>query len=149
VPVVNEIVSSTEGPLTSLTFPTNPVPGTDINLVLAYTSGVEITEARVYYSVGDAPVYVKANKVSGEDDPSFTQTGVTINLKDEISDEDLSLSETGAKVSFYVRISTDQAEYYYANDGKMYLDDTPGGGTVDESDAFKEDPSLWNVYNVQ
>jgi hypothetical protein len=148
-PVVDETVNSTDGPLTSLTFPTNPVPGTDINLVLAYTSAIEITEARVYFSVGDNPVYVKANKVSGEDDPSFTQTGVTINLKDVISDEGLALGETGAKVSFYVRISTAEAEYYYSNEGVMYLDDTPGGGSVDDSDAFKADPSLWNVYNVQ
>jgi len=147
--VVEKVVNSTEGPLTSLTFPTNPVPGGDINLVLAYASSIEIVEARVYFSVGDNPVYVKANKVSGEDDTSFTQTGVTINLKDVISDEGLALGETEAKVSFYVRIATDQAEYYYSNDGTMYLDDTPGGGSVDDSDAFKADPSLWNVYNVQ
>jgi hypothetical protein len=148
-PVVEKTVNSTEGPLTSLTFPTNPLPESDINLVLTYSSDVEITEARVYYSVGENPVYVKANKVSGEDEPGFTQTGVTINLKDVVSDEGFSLSEEGAKVSFYVRISTDQAEYYYSNDGKMYLDDTPGGGTIDESDDFKDDPSIWNVYNVQ
>ena len=148
--VVNKTVNSTEGPLTSLTFPTNPIPGTDINLVLAYTSTEEITEARVYFAVGDAPVYVKANKVSGEDDATFTQTGVTINLKDVVTDGDeLSLSETGAKVSFYVRISTDTAEYYYSNTGAMSIDDTPGGGTIDESDDFKDDPTLWNVYIVQ
>ena len=35
------------------------------------------------------------------------------------------------------------------NDGTMYLDDTPGGGTTDDSDAFKEDPSLWNVLKTQ
>lgn len=148
--VVDTTVTSTEGPLTSLTFPTNPVPGTDINLVLAYTSSEEITEARVYFAVGDTPEYVKANKVSGEDDATFTQTGVTINLKDVVTDGDeLSLSETGAKVSFYVRISTDTAEYYYSNTGAMSIDDTPGGGTVDESDDFKDDPTLWNVYTVQ
>jgi hypothetical protein len=149
-PVVNKTVNSTQGPLTSLTFPTNPVPGTDINLVLAYTSAVEIKEARVYFSVGDSPAYVKANKVSGEDDASFTQTGVTINLKDVVTDGDgLSLSQSGAKVSFYVRIATATAEYYYSNDGTMYLDDTPGGGTTDQSDDFKAEPTLWNVYNVQ
>ena len=148
--VVETTVNSTEGPLTSLTFTTNPIPGTDINLVLAYTSTVEIVEARVYFAVGDTPVYVKENKVSGEDDATFSQTGVTLNLKDVVTDVDaLSLSETGAKVSFYVRIATDTAEYYYTNDGTMSLDDTPGGGTIDESDAFKADPSLWNVYNVQ
>jgi len=152
--VVDTTVNSTEGPLTSLTFATNPVPGTDMNLVLAYTSNEEITEARVYFAVGDAPVYIKANKVSGEDDASFTQTGVTINManidaEDEGGTITSNTSVTGAKVSFYVRISTDTAEYYYTNDGTMYLDDTPGGGTTDESDTFKEDPSLWNVYNVQ
>ncbi|PIF00124.1 MAG: hypothetical protein CR994_08030 [Maribacter sp.] len=147
--VVGGTVNPTEGPLTSLTFPTNPVPGTDINLVLAYTSTEEIKEARVYFAVGDSPVYIKANKVRGEDDPSFTQTSVTINLKDEVSDAGEPLSATGTKVSFYIRIATDAAEYYYSNTGAMFLDDTPGGGTTDESDAFKEDPSLWNVYNVQ
>jgi hypothetical protein len=148
--VVETTVNPTVGPLTSLTFPTNPIPNTDINLVLAYSSNEEIVEARVYFAVGDAPVYVKANKVSGEDDATFTQTGVTINLKDVVTDGDaLSLSETGAKVSFYVRIATATAEYYYSNDGSMYLDDTPGGGSTDESDDFKADPLLWNVYNVQ
>jgi hypothetical protein len=148
--VVETTVNSTEGPLTSLTFSTNPVPGTDINLVLAYTSSEEILEARVYFSVGDSPFYLKANKVSGEDDASFTQTGVTINLKDVVTDGDaLLLSGSGAKVSFYVRIATATAEYYYSNTGAMSLDDTPGGGTTDESDAFKADTTLWNVYNVQ
>ena len=148
--VVNSTINSTEGPLTSLMFPTNPIPGTDINLVLTYISSEEILEARVYFAVGDMPVYIKANKVSGEDDASFTQTGVTINLKDVVTDIDgFSLSETGTKVSFYVRIATATAEYYYSNTGAMYLDDTPGGGTTDESDTFKADTSLWNVYNVQ
>ncbi len=148
--VVETTINPTVGPLTSLTFPTNPVPGTDINLVLAFTSSEEILEARVYFAVGDAPVYVKANKVSGEDDATFTQTSVIINLKDVVTDGDgLSLSETGAKVSFYVRIATATAEYYYSNTGAMSIDDTPGGGTTDESDAFKADPSLWNVYIVQ
>ena len=148
--VVDATVSAAEGTLTSVSFPTNPVPGTDINIVLTYASTETISEARVYFAVGDAPVYVKANKVSGEDDASFTQTGVTINLKDIVTDGDaLSLSETGAKVSFYVRIATDTAEYYYSNTGAMWIDDTPGGGSVDESDDFKADPALWNVYNVQ
>lgn len=148
--VVDKVVTSTAGPLTSLTFPTNPVPGTDINLVLAFSSTETIEEARVYYFVGDTPVYVKDNKVKGEDEASFTQTGVTINLKDVISsDTSLSLSSTGAKVTFYLRIATATAEYYYANDGAMSIDDTPGGGTTDNSDAFKANASLWNVYNVQ
>ena len=148
--VVETTITSTEGPVSSITFPTNPIPGSDINVVVAYTSSEEIVEARIYFAVGDAPVYVKANKVSGEDDATFTQTSVTINLKDVVTDGDgLSLSETGAKVSFYVRIATATAEYYYSNTGAMSIDDTPGGGTTDESDAFKADPSLWNVYTVQ
>lgn len=148
--VVETTVTSTEGPVTSITFPANPIPGSDINVVVAYASSEEIVEARIYFAVGDTPVYVKANKISGEDDASFTQTGVTINLKDAVTDGDgLSLSETGAKVSFYVRIATNTKEYYYSNTGAMSIDDTPGGGTTDESDAFKADPTLWNVYTVQ
>jgi hypothetical protein len=148
--VVETTVTSTEGPVTSITFPTNPLPGSDINVVIAYASTEEIVEARIYFAVGDSPEYVKANKISGEDDATFTQTGVTINLKDAVTDGDgLSLSESGAKVSFYVRIATATKEYYYSNTGAMSIDETPGGGTLDESDAFKADPSLWNVYNVQ
>ncbi|KGL64286.1 hypothetical protein [Polaribacter sp. Hel1_85] len=147
--VVNLTVNSTDSPLTKITFPSNPVPETDINVVLVYASTETIEEARIYFAVGDTPEYVKANKVSGEDDASFTQTGVTINLKEVSTDLGLSLSETSAKVSFYIRIATDTAEYYYSNDGSMYLDDTPGGGSTDESDDFKDNPALWNVYNVQ
>jgi hypothetical protein len=55
----------------------------------------------------------------------------------------------------YVRIATEDAsgnaiaEYYYGSDGSMYLDDTPSGGTTDQSDAFKGDPSLWNMFTIQ
>ncbi|MFK5959430.1 MAG: lamin tail domain-containing protein [Lutibacter sp.] len=147
--VVNTTVNYTAGPLTSVVFPSNPVPGTDINVVLAYTSTENIDEARIYFDVGDAPVYVKANKVKGEDDASFTQTGVTVNLKDEVADNGLAVGETGNKTSFYVRIATATAEYYYGSDGSMYLDDTPGGGSTDQSDDFKADTNLWNVLNVQ
>ena len=147
--VVNLTVKSTDSPLTSITFPSNPVPDTDINVVLVYASTETIVETRIYYAVGDAPEYIKANKIAGEDDASFTQTGVTVNLKDVITDMGLSLSKTSTKVSFYVRIASDSAEYYYSNDGSMYLDDTPGGGSTDQSDTFKENPTLWNVYNVQ
>jgi len=147
--IVDATITSTNGPLTSLTFPTNPTPGSDINLVLAYTSTEEIVEARIYFNTGDSPVYVKDNKIKGEDDATFTQSGVTINLKDAVTTEGVSLSETGTKVSFYVRIATATKEYYYSNTGAMSLDDTPGGGATDESDAFKDDPALWNVYNVQ
>jgi len=147
--VVNKTVDYTDGPMTSVTFPTNPVPGTDINVVLAYTSTETIEEARIYYNIGENPVYVKDNKVKGEDDASFTQTGVTINLKDVEAENELIISDTGNKTVFYVRSATATAEYYYGSDGKMYLDDTPGGGTTDESDDFKADPSLWNEMNTQ
>jgi len=154
--VVEQTVTYTDGPVTSVVFPTNPVPGTDVNVVIAYTSTETIAEARIYYAVGDSPVYVKDNKVKGEDDASFTQTGVTVNLKDVTDVETgLVVGETGNTTTFYVRIATEDAsgeaiaEYYYGNDGSMYLDDTPGGGTIDDSDAFKDDPSLWNVLKTQ
>ena len=152
--VVETTVNSTEGPLTSITFPTNPVPGTDANLVLTYTSTENIDEVRIYFDVRDTPAYVKNNKVKGEDDATFTQTGVTINMANvDAEDEGGAFTGntgvTGTTVTFYVRVATATAEYYYANDGTMYIDDTPGGGTTDESDAFKADTSLWNVYNVQ
>jgi hypothetical protein len=150
VTVVNKTVNATLGPLTSLTYPTNPIPGTDINIELVYASTANIDEARIYFYVGNTPEYVKDNKVKGEDDASFSQTGVTVNLKDIVSDVGLSLSETGAKVSFYARITdSDDKEYYYSNDGTMYLDESRAAGPIDQSDAFKGDPSLWNVYNVQ
>jgi len=147
--VVETTITSTEGPVTSITFPTNPTPGSDINVVVVYASSEEIVEARIYFNTGDTPTYVKDNKIKGEDDATFTQTEVAINLKDAVTTENVSLSETGTKVSFYVRIATDTKEYYYSNTGAMYLDDTPGGGTTDESDTFKDDSSGWNVYTVQ
>lgn len=147
--VEETIVTYTDGPLTSVTFPSNPVPGTSIPIVMEYTSSETILEARVYFDVGNAPVYVKANKLKGEDEDGFTQTGVTVDFKGVVADNGLPADGTGNKVSFYIRIATANAEYYYGNDGTMYLDDTPGGGTTDQSDAFKADPSLWNVYNVQ
>jgi len=152
--VIDQTVTYTDGPLTSVVFPTNPVPGTDMNVVLTYASAENIDEARIYFDVRDTPAYIKGNKVKGENDGSFTQTGVTINLadidaEDENGDFSGNTSITGTKVTFYVRIATASAEYYYGSDGSMYLDDTPGGGTTDESDAFKADTSLWNVLNVQ
>ncbi len=154
-PVVDTTVNYTEGPLTSVVFPSNPVPGTDINVVLAYSTTDVVAEARIYFDVGDNPVYDKKNKVKGEDDASFTQTGVTINLKDVVAESGLAIGETGNKTSFYVRIATEDAsgnaiaEYYYGSDGKMYVDETPGGGSKDESDAFKANPAIWNVLTVQ
>jgi archaellin len=154
-PVVDTTVNYSAGPLTSVVFPSNPVPGTDINVVLAYSTTDVVAEARIYFDVGDSPEYVKKNKIKGEDDASFTQTGVTINMKDEDAQNGLIVSETGNKTTFYVRIATEDAsgnaiaEYYYGSDGSMYLDDTPGGGTTDQSDAFKADTSLWNTLTVQ
>ena len=155
LPVDDTTVNYTQGPLTSVVFPSNPVPGTDMNVVMAYTTTDVVAEARIYFDVGDAPVYVKGNKVKGEKDASFTQTGVTVNLKDEVAENGLAIGAEGNKTTFYVRIATEDAsgnaiaEYYYGSDGSMYLDDTPGGGTTDQSDAFKGDSSLWNVFTVQ
>lgn len=155
LPVETTTLNYTAGPLTSVTFPTNPVPGTDINVVLTYASTDVIGGARIYFDVGDTPVYVKGNKIKGEEDSSFTQTGVTINLKDVEAENGLIISDTENKTTFYVRMATedadgnDIAEFYYGNDGSMYIDETPGGGTKDESDAFKADPTLWNELNVQ
>ncbi|MCK5782047.1 MAG: hypothetical protein KAH10_05620 [Flavobacteriales bacterium] len=142
-------VTPTEGPVTKITFDGKPAAGGDIIVNVEYTSTDEITEARLYYDVGDAPEYVKDNKVKGEKDDSFTQSGVSINLAGKVAVNGGATDASGSKVSFYIRISTAKAEYYYANDGTMHIDETPGGGTKDESDAFKSDSTLWNVYNVQ
>lgn len=152
--VVNNTVNYTEGPLTSVTFPTNPIPGTDCNVVLAYTSSENIDEARIYFDVREAPAYVKANKVKGEKDESFTQTGVTINLADlDAEDEDGVYSGntgiTGTTVVFYVRIATATNEYYYGSDGSMYLDNVADDTDDGVTDTFKANTSLWNEFNVQ
>jgi len=144
-PAVTVTVNPTEGPLTKFTFPENPVPGTSIPIEMEYSSTEDILEARVYFDVGDAPVYVKANKIKGEDEDGFTQTGVTVDLQGVVADNGLAADAAGNKVSFYIRIATATAEYYYGLDGTMYLDD----GTTDESDDIKDFPALWNVYNVQ
>ncbi len=94
--VVEKTVTYSSGPLTNAVFPTNPVPGSDINVVLSYASTETIDEVRIYYAVGDSPSYVKDNKVKGEDDATFTQTGVTVNLKDVIdSDNGLAVGGCG------------------------------------------------------
>ena len=140
--------------VTKFDFPSNPTSTDDINVVIEYSSAEAIVEARIYYALGDTPEYIKDNKVKGEDDASFTQTGVTINMKnldvvDANGNSVGTTSDSGKKVSFYLRIATSTSEYYYDNTGKLYVDDTPSGGATDESDAFKADPTLWNVYNVQ
>ena len=155
-PVTFTTVNYTDGPLTSLVFPDNPL-ATEANIVLTYDNTIDgdIEEARIYFDVRETPAYVKANKVKGEDDASFTQSGVTISFVD-IDAEDESgaysgnTSIPGTTVTFYVRIVTaSDKEYYYSNAGTMYLDDTNAGGTTDQSDAFKADPTLWNNYTVQ
>jgi len=142
VTVQTTTVNYTQGPLKSVKFPSNPIPGEAVNVELKYASTETILEARIYFSVGDNPVYVKANKIGGEDDASFTQTGVTINMAAK--------SQSGVKTYFYVRIATGTAEYYYGNNASgMALDNTPGGGSTDESDGFKGDPTKWFVFTAQ
>jgi len=141
--------------VSSFDFPATPAATEDINVVLAYASDEEIVEARIYYAAGDTPEYIKDNKVKGEDADSFTQTGVTVNMKDvEVVDADGAVvgttSDSGVKVSFYVRIATATSEYYFGLDGDLLaVDDSPADGAFDSSDAFKADPTLWQTYTVQ
>lgn len=140
--------------VTKFDFPATPSPSGDILLDIEYSSTETIEEARIYFAIGDSPVYIKKNKIKGEDDASFTQTGVTINMKDvDVVDADGivvgTTSDPGAKISFYLRVATPTSEYYYALGSLAAIDDTKGGSIFDESDAFKADPSLWNVYTVQ
>jgi hypothetical protein len=139
VDVETTTVSYTEGPLKSVKFPNNPIPGDDVNVELQYSSSETILEARIYYATGNSPVYVKDNRIKGEDDASFTQTGVTINMVNQ--------SQSGVKTSFYVRMATASGEYYYGNDPNgMALDNF---NDIDESDDFKGDPTGWNVFTAQ
>lgn len=140
--VVTTTLNYAFGPLKSITFPTNPIPGEDVIVALEYVSPNEIKEARIYYSIGENPEYVKDNRIKGEDDPSFTQTSVVLNMKEQ--------TKPGDKTTFYIRISTEKAEYYYGDDpNEMALDNTISGGSTDESDRFKGDPSEWNVFYTQ
>jgi len=152
--VVNSTVNYTEGPLTSVIFPTNPVPGSACNVVLAYSSTENIDEARIYFDVRETPAYVKANKVKGEDDATFTQTGVTINLADLDAENEGGVYSgntgiTGTTVVFYVRIATATNEYYYGSDGSMYLDNVADGADDGITDAFKANTALWDSFTVQ
>ncbi len=140
--------------VTKFDFPSNPGSTGDILVDIEYSSSETIEEARIYYAIGDTPVYIKNNKIKGEDDASFTQTGVSINMKDvAIEDADGNpngtCSDAGAKISFYLRVATSTSEYYFALGEMAAINDSPGGSILDESDNFKDDPSLWNVYNVQ
>lgn len=144
--------------LSTFDFPSNPTSTDDINVVLEYASDEEIEEVRIYFAHSDYLQYVKANKIKGEDDASFTQTGVTINMantdvEDENGDVIGTTSDPGATISFYVRIGTATSEYYYVTDGTeismLAVDDSPADGAYDSSDAFKDDPTLWVTYTVQ
>ncbi|MEN8248633.1 MAG: lamin tail domain-containing protein [Bacteroidota bacterium] len=141
--------------VSSFDFPVNPAATDDINVVLAYASNETILEARIYYA-GSEGLYVKPNKIKGEDDASFTQTGVTVNMRDQDvlkADEttlDGTTSTSGATIKFYVRIATATSEYYFTKDGGlMAVDDSPADGAYDSSDAFKGDSSQWSSYTVQ
>lgn len=143
--------------VSSITFPATPAATDDINVVLEYASSETIVEARIYFA-GSEGLYVKNNKFSGENDASFTQTGVTINMRDKDVEKtdgtlDGTTSTSGAIIKFYIRIATDTSEYYYTIiDGNVTLsavDDSPADGAFDSSDAFKDDSSLWLSYTVQ
>ncbi len=153
--VVTTDLTFSDGPITKITFPTNPTPSAE-DVVIEYSDAVdgEITEARIYFDVRETAEYVKSNKVKGEDDASFTQTGVTIDLAeidavDSNGDVTGNTSDEGTKVTFYVRISTASNEWYYGSTDSVYVDTTPGGGTSDGSDDFKADPALWSDFTVQ
>ena len=140
--------------VSSLTFPANPSATDDINVVVAYASDEEIIEARIYYA-GSEGLYVKDNRIKGENLDSFTQTGVTINMRDldvykTDGTTDGTTSTSGATIRFYVRIATATSEYYFVDNGQMLaVDDSPADGAFDSSDAFKDDSSLWDSYTVQ
>lgn len=131
-------------PIVSLEFPVAPAAGDVVDVKVTYLTTETVTEARVYYDTGDAPAYVKDNKIKGEEQADFTQTGVTIPMKSVVDDSNLSVA--GELVSFYVRIALESGlEYYYDMDGKAILDD---GVDATASDAFKADPTQWNTYKA-
>lgn len=153
--VVTTDLTFTDGPLSKITFPTNPTPSAE-DIVLVYSDAVDgtIIEARIYFDVRETAEYVKGNKVKGEDESSFTQSGVTIDLadidaEDKNGDVTGNTSDEGTKVTFYVRISTASNEWYYGVTDSVYVDTTPGGGSSDGSDDFKDDPALWSTLKVQ
>ncbi|MEN8138994.1 MAG: hypothetical protein ABFR62_11245, partial [Bacteroidota bacterium] len=151
----NTFTAKAPASVSKFEFPATPTATDDINVVLEYACDEEILEARIYYAAGDSPEYIKGNKVKGEDDATFTQTGVTVNMKGlDVEDIDGnvvgSTSDSGVKISFYVRIATATSEYYFGKDGALLaVDDSPANGATDTSDAFKADPTLWQSYTVQ
>jgi hypothetical protein len=140
VDVTMTTINYSDGPLSSITFPNNPIPGEGLDVVLTYSSSDEILEARIYWSNAVPPVYVKDDKIKGENEPSFTQTGVTIDMTAQ--------SQAGVKTWFYVRIATGNGEFYYGIDPDgMALDNFDD---IDESDEFKDNPTLyWNSFTTQ
>jgi len=153
--VVTTDLTFTSGPITKITFPDNPTPSAE-DIIIVYSDAIDgaITEARVYFDIRETPKYVKANKVKGEKDDSFTQTGVTVDLANiDAEDKDGNAigntSDEGTTVTFYVRISTANNEWYYGSSDSVYVDTTPGGGSDDGSDDFKSDAALWSNFKVQ
>ena len=136
-------------------FPATPSATGDINVVAEYVSSEDIIEARIYYTNSSVNAYVKGNKIKGEEDDSFTQTGVTINMAGYDVEDDAgtvvgTTNDGGATISFYLRIATATSEYYFGKDGALLaVDDSPADGATDTSDAFKADTSLWQTYTVQ
>lgn len=136
-------------------FPATPSATDDINVVAEYSSNEEIVEARIYFTNSSVNAYVKGNKIKGEDDATFTQTGVTINMAGyDVEDADGTVVGTtndgGAVISFYLRLATATSEYYFGKDGALLaVDDSPANGATDTSDAFKADTSIWQSYTVQ
>lgn len=140
--VTTTTINYTEGPLASISFPDNPIPGEAVNVELTFQGADQIDEARIYWTNATPAEYndaVKDSKIKGENDPSFTQSGVTINM--------LAQAQSGVTTTFYARIATANGEYYYGNaaDG-MHLDNFVD---IDESDDFKDDSSLWNIFTMQ
>jgi len=150
----NSYIPSSAPNLELVEFSVTPTMGYEA-VTLEYVSGIEVTEARIYFAYGDSPEYIKGNKVKGEDivnDPAlagdFSQTGVTISMANvDVEDADgavVATTSDGGKVSFYVRLALENGnEYYFGSNGVAILDD---GVNSEASDAFKADPTLWNNY---
>jgi hypothetical protein len=143
--VTTTTINYTEGPLASISFPNNPIPGEAVNVELTFQGSDQIVEARIYWTNAIPAEYnddVKNSKIKGENDASFTQSGVTINM--------LAQAQSGETTTFYARIALpDETEYYYGNDADGMHEDLSQIGGGDESDAFKDDSTKWNVFVTQ